>query len=373
MESKGKDEITIKTTDENTMREIGRLVAGGYYDYQDIRKGAANRLRSTIRFVAEGISADTPEAKKEEKDYLKKYQDKNIPIILQELVNKNKISVDVASYVRDAYELLQESKKLEEKYKHTMTDFVEKEPIWQEFLKYVKGVSYVFAANLLKEVGYCEDGPHASSLWRLAGYHVIDGEAPRRKKGVVLDYNHRLHSLMYLIGDSFIKQRTSPYRDIYDAEKSRQLQMMANELDYYLWDATAKDGKMYLTVTEDDANTIKGMILAIDKTAKIKIGEVKDDVCEMIVKTSIKPNKVVNRVVKINSDGVKYTVAKSRMHADLRARRKMVKRFMQHYWVAARKLKGLSINMPYAIEKLGHDPSHYAPSEFEPKMREKTA
>jgi len=42
------------------------------------------------------------------------------------------------------------------------------------------------------------------------------------------------------------------------------------------------------------------------------------------------------------------------LHAERRARRKMVKLFLAHYWYVARSIKGMPTDQPYVAEKLGH-------------------
>lgn len=280
-EVKPKKELIINSQ-EDTLREIGRLVAGGYYDYQETRIASANRLRSIVRARVEGIDRNTPEKKKDEKSHDNKYNDANIATSLDNLMEEGKISEAESKYLKNTLELLKESKKLEVKYQKAMMDYVITEPIWNSFLKDIKGISGVLGANMIKEFGYCEKSPHISSLWKLCGYHVVDGKSVKRKKGVKLDFNLKLRTMCYKITDSFIKQRTPLYREIYDKEKDRQKQLVENKA----------------------------------------------------------PN-----------------APESLMHADLRARRKMIKIFLSHYWLHARKIKGLEISEPYAIAKLGH--THY--------------
>ncbi|MEM0011267.1 MAG: hypothetical protein QXT84_06205 [Candidatus Bathyarchaeia archaeon] len=68
------------------------------------------------------------------------------------------------------------------------------------------------------------DPKHPSSFWRYAGYHVVkeaDGttHAARRMVGVRGDWNTRLHTHCFKVGDSFIKHNTPIYRTIYDEMK----------------------------------------------------------------------------------------------------------------------------------------------------------
>ena len=49
----------------------------------------------------------------------------------------------------------------------------------------------------------------------------------------------------------------------------------------------------------------------------------------------------------------------TKAHCHQAAMRKMIKLFLQHYWVVARTLEGLPVTMPYVHDKLGH--AHYYP------------
>ena len=279
----------------NTLRELGNIISGGYYDYQEIRIGIKNRIRVLIRTRLEEIDLSTPETKKEDddKDYTKKYDDKHIGELLDKLEHDKKLTTDETKYMRALLDLLKDAERLENQYKGFMEEYIMTEPIYTKFLKNIKGISAVLSSNLLKSFGYCEKYHHVSAVWKVCGMHVVDGHAPKKERGVKLDYNPKLRTLAWKISDSFVKQRTPIYRDIYDKEKLRQMNLMEN--------------------TPDADNA-----------------------------------------------------PKSKLHADLRSRRKAVKIFLQHYYVVARKMKGLEVTDPYPIDKMGHNKSHYiAPPRFD--------
>ena len=87
-----------------------------------------------------------------------------------------------------------------------------------EHLDALKGIGDMLAAKLVAMIDI-QRADTVSSLWRYAGYAVIDGERERPTKGAKLHYNWRLKSTCYLIGSSFLKCN-SPYRDIYDEAKT---------------------------------------------------------------------------------------------------------------------------------------------------------
>jgi len=257
--------------------ELGRIAVGGYYDYQEIRISQRNRIRDIIRRKIEGIPLDKPEEKKEDKDFLKRYSDEKLGYYLNVLVRRGEITEYEREYLLSLINLSRETEKIEDKYKHLMEEYIKQEPIWEEWLKNIKGISIVLTSNLLKTFGYCENFKYVSSIWRYCGLDP-DG-AKGRRHGEKIHYNPKAKTLSWKIGDSFIKQRTQPYRQIYDSEKQRQLNLI--------------------------------------------------------------------------EEGVE-NAPKNKLHADLRARRKMVKVFYQHYYVVARTLKGLTVTKPYAYDKLGH-------------------
>lgn len=90
-------------------------------------------------------------------------------------------------------------------------------PIIQEMVK-IKGISWILAAQIVCMVDI-HRADTVSALWRYCGYAVaLDGKRERPVKGEKLHYNARLKTVLYLVGQSFIKSR-SPYRAIYDSAK----------------------------------------------------------------------------------------------------------------------------------------------------------
>jgi len=262
-----------------SIQELGRVVAGAYSDNQSIRVAGLNRVRDVIRKKREGIAFDEVEKKKKEKDYAKTYQDTNLSKLLDTMLAKKMLTAGEHNYIAEILAISKESAKLETRYKKLMLAYVESELIYQEFLQHVRGVGAVMSAKMINYFGDCSKYEHVSSLWKHVGMHVVDGKAPRKKKGEKLDFNPKLRSFVWLIGDSFVKQRSPIYRDLYDREKTRQAEL-------------------------------------------VKAGA--------------------------------ENAPKSKLHADFRARRKMVKIFLAHYYLCARELTGQETGEPYVQSKLGH-------------------
>ncbi len=284
---------------EETLKFTGRIIAGAYYDFQQVRIETLNRVRDIIRKKNEGISFTEVEEKKEKtKKQEKQYSDSELLNTLEKLKQENKLTKKEYDYLNKTLETAEKSKALENSYKTLMKKYIETEPIYQEFLGHIRGLGPVLSANLIKELGYCEIPVYVSQVWSYCGFNVVNGLAVRRKKNQKLGFNMKLKTMSWKIGDSFIKQRTPYYRDIYDSEKERQLSI------------TYKRGELF--------NKYK------DQYAKGKC-----------------PYKPEDTKLKL-------------IHAHNRALRKMVKHFLSHYWACARELKGLEVTKPYQFEKLGH-------------------
>jgi len=202
----------------------------------------------------------------------------------------------------------------EKEFEYKISLIVRKEPIFRNYLSHIKGIGPVFAGNLLTiDV---EKFKNISKLWAYAGYSSVHyenvcekghkfmttgeyekcpvrsldedtgeykecgakvvektfvNEPMRRKRGWVVIQNKRLKMTMWKISDSFVKQKNSYYRDIYEKEKAIQM---------------AKEGM-------------------------------------------------------------------TKMHAHLRAKRKVSKIFLANYWLVYRQELGLPISDPYPVAQMG--------------------
>ena len=279
-----KEEIKEITEPFDMKKEINRITANQYYTSQEIRITGMNNLRDIIRRKVENLPQAKVEGKKKPEDkYKKLYTDDKLKELIVLMLKDEKLSQEEFDYLNQVISVKEEAEKVNMKYKDLMMVHIAKEPVYQEFLSKIKGIGPVISCRLIKEFGNCEKAPHIASLWKYCGYHTVDGHAPKRAKGVKLDFNIQLRSFVWNIADSFVKKRTAVYRRIYDAERVRQNSLI-----------------------EQDA-----------------------------------PNKPANQ-----------------KQADLRARRKIAKLFLSHYWTASRELNGLPLSDPYPFAKLGHSPQH---------------
>jgi len=306
--SQVKKENHIQVASQNIIRELGRISAGAYYDHQQVRIQGMNRIRDIIRKRVEEIKFDEVEKKKsKEEKYKEKFKDSEIPKLLKNLVDDNKITQREFSYINRMLEVHNKAEQYEKEYQKLMNEFVEEEPIYQKFLLHIKGISAILSANLIKEFGYCENAQHISSLWKYCGMDVINGKAPVRKKGEKLGFNTKLRTMVWKISDSFVKQRTPFYRNIYDKEKARQVKM----LDNFLEGLSKEDKKKFNKIDKRDEK--RKFVSNVDAKAPVSL-----------------------------------------MNADLRAKRKAVKIFLAHYWQCCKELTNQKIDSPYIKSKLKH-------------------
>lgn len=187
--------------------------------------------------------------------------------------------------------VLNELERVEKHILKIIEQEIPKYPVWNGFLKHIKGINVSTACGLISYIGDISKFPNKSNLDSYFGLDVKDGKAPRLKKGKQFNKHLKGKSLILgIIGDNFIKQRTPLYREIYDNEKERLRKMYPEPIDNPNYLKTKKGFK------------------------------------------------------KLYTD----------MHIHRMAVRKMMKIFTEHYWVIDRQLHGLSTRPPYVHDKLKH-------------------
>lgn len=165
------------------------------------------------------------------------------------------------------------------------------------------GIGPVIASGLSAhiDVTRCEN---VSGLWKFAG------QAPgfdRKTKGQKLCYNARLKTLCWKLGESMVKvsgKEGATYGKLYLQFKAQEVER--NEAGHY---------------AEAAKRELEKKTFRTDNVTKKRLLEGK------------------------LSDG----------HLHARAKRRVVKLFLSHFWLKAREGKGLAVTLPYAIRILGHD------------------
>lgn len=108
-----------------------------------------------------------------------------------------------------------------------LTASVKDEPVWNNYLKEVKGIGPLIASGLINLIDI-KKAKHVSSLWMLAGLDVYNegddkGKAKRLRKGVKATWNPLLKSLCWKIGKSMLMGKNEFFRDIYDNRKAYEI------------------------------------------------------------------------------------------------------------------------------------------------------
>jgi len=315
--------------------DLGKATVPAYYDLQNLRISSSHRVRDIVRRKIMGIPMSTPERKKETKTFDEKFKDKNIVGYLDDMFKKGQITDNERRYLFDMINVVNGLKKQENSYKKLMEQYLMKEEIWHAWLKNVRGIGEVIAANLVNKFGYCEvivwdkkenvmyaretgdekklakglqlvmeDGKRykqtgffsVNHLNSYCGMDVTkDGVATRAMKGVKSHFDRDAKQICFKISESFKKQRSQPYRDIYDVAKAGYLDRVYEPGVLY-----EKYGKGYKSETTKQYKR---------EDTKLILG-----------------------------------------HAGRMALRKTAKIFLQHYWTVSRQLKGLSTEPPFIIK-----------------------
>jgi len=210
--------------------------------------------------------------------------------------------------------LLNEVKELEDYVDKRVATLLKQHPAYPWFSR-VLGIG---PENIAKVVGLIEieKAPTVSSLWKFAGFHVEEnGTAPKREPGKKLEYNSKLRSMCWRVGDSLIRARgkngPSKFALYYYQEKEKYLARFKAE------------GRS---------------IVPADKLPKVNGKKIE------------------------NEDFI------SEGHIHAMAKRKMVKMFLSMLWVEWRKAESLPISEPYAIAHLEGHTRLRTPEEFLDKL-----
>ena len=273
-----------------TSLEMATIIANVYYGHQSARISNFNRIRNLIRRKYEDLESNIPEDKKEDKYYINRYIDKNLEFLLEKIINDKGKLNEQEQNFIDEFVKIAKETKILETRCLKMMDIFLETEPIWKWLTKIKGISRVLAINLIRNFGYCESANYPSSIYKYAGLDVVEGTARRRKRGEKLTYSARAKTVSWLIADSFLKHRVEPYRNLYDTEKARL------------------------------------------QTLKFKEGE---------LKSKYKGYKESDTQL-------------SKGHIHNRCMRRMSKRFLIHYLIVARKMKGLKVERTYVEEILGH-------------------
>ena len=94
-------------------------------------------------------------------------------------------------------------KKLEAEIRQYIWNEIKDLPIVEKFLKNIRGIGPVLAGGLVTLFDI-NKADRPSGFWHYAGLHVVNGKAPKRKRGKKLDYNPKAKVLCWKLGRSFL-------------------------------------------------------------------------------------------------------------------------------------------------------------------------
>lgn len=192
-------------------------------------------------------------------------------------------------------------------------------PIYAQWMQHVKGIGPVLAAGIIsviesensEGVAGIKKFDNPAKLWAYCGLHVDPetGLAVRRKKGVKSNWSSFMKTLIWKVGESFVKCG-GPYREEYDKYRARIIERETNKGNI-VWKKNMTSGKW----------------------------------------SAVHHPEAMKKPPKFEGDGVpEWTVG--RIHA--MAKRYASKLFLAHMWEVWRTLEGLSIRTPYSHEYQGH-------------------
>lgn len=284
----------IRAADFMPVTEAAHVVRT-YYGVQEHRLSIDNQIRSTRTMECPVCATKLTDVRRRQPLNMRSYKCPNCGH-----EGEDTIDAVAALYVREAIAAG------EERAKKLLDLWTQNDPL-SSWAREVVGIGPVLAAGLRAEIDVAS-APHVSSLWRFAGYDPTAVWAKGQKR----PHNAFLKVIGWRIGDSFVKvsgNERSLYGKLYRQEKER-------------------------LVTKNDNGGF-----AEDAKARLESG------------------------VRVPRPGTEARAALEKgklpkQQIDLRARRKPIKIFLSHYWVAGRMLAGLPVSDPYPVAKLGHDPRH---------------
>jgi hypothetical protein len=125
--------------------------------------------------------------------------------------------------------LVEALRKLEHQAVLDLQKVVKKHPLGDWIIK-TQGIGLKQGGRLLATIGDPGARPNVAKLWAYCGYSVRDGQAPKRRKGERSNWNMKARSQAYLIAESCMKNRRSPYRAIYDYGREKYADCQITDL-----------------------------------------------------------------------------------------------------------------------------------------------
>lgn len=332
---------------------LARIAVGGYDDMQDVRTACMNRIRDVVRKRNEGIPFDAVESEKDDDDHESKYEDEQLPKLVEGMRRTGELTEREFEYLTEVLEAAAVAHDAEKRFENIMR-ITETEPIFEQWLQHVYGVSTTLTARLLHKYGYC--GPvRVARVAQWDGDEVVDLDEP------AVVYDEREDD-----PESAAKRVSSASERNNEAEREgedRLFKINGHARVSQMWS--------YSGLAPGQEPT-RGEKLGYDPEAKTLAWLIADRIIMQGTRSEYKkrffdPYKqeqerrmaVAEEMADEELDAVEWTPANSQAHADLRARRYLAKKFLKHYFCIARDLKGLHTPDEWVIahgdDGEGHD------------------
>ena len=120
------------------------------------------------------------------------------------------------TYARQALEDIMET---EDKLRNYIKAMLRHNAFHNAWLKHIKGIGPLLSASLMADIGSPERFNTIGQLWAYCGEHIIDGKAPRHRRGERANWNDDLRNTLFKTVSSFIRQTDSFGRQLYDRYK----------------------------------------------------------------------------------------------------------------------------------------------------------
>ena len=230
------NEIEYEITETGYKTEI-RIMVENYYDVQQLREMAFNRIvnylkhqkeilntelepsdEKTAKLIKE-ILTNAAKIKEEDKEQGKEGKKKRVPkeySQIADLIASGKASLPRIKNLIDYYNSLYATEKAQAK---ALAAYTTETPIRQKLNK-VKGIADVLGAGLIAHLSPIDRFNSVSALWSYAG--LAPGQ--KRTKGEKLNYNIRLKTFCWKIWQQWIKLPKSYGRKLYDEGKQHAAQ-----------------------------------------------------------------------------------------------------------------------------------------------------
>lgn len=84
--------------------------------------------------------------------------------------------------------------------------------------------AWTTAATVVSLSGGVDRFDTVAAFWHYCGEHVVDGSAPKRRKGSPVTWNPKIRTALWSLGDSIMKNRNNPWREFYEDTRAQEME-----------------------------------------------------------------------------------------------------------------------------------------------------